>query len=123
MYLLQRVFSAPRQAHDKECVDGALLQGACERQQRRDLAGPPHLKGDRAGAMGSVMALMTAAHSMGMLAGAVSAGLMMDIFQLRAAFPCGAALMLGGMIGFFLLVHESPDPKTPRAYATIHNGS
>jgi len=39
------------------------------------------LKGNKTDAMGSVMALMTMAHSLGMLLGALLAGLAMDIFH------------------------------------------
>jgi MFS family permease len=52
------------------------------------------LKGSRIRAMGSVMALMTVAHSLGMLAGSFLGGVMMDLFQLRWAFPTGAAVMV-----------------------------
>jgi MFS family permease len=51
-------------------------------------------KGSRANAMGSIMALMTVAHSLGMLCGALLGGLMMDFFQLRWAFPLGAVIMI-----------------------------
>ncbi len=59
------------------------------------------LKGSATCAMGSVMGLLTMAHSVGMLAGALLAGLMMDLYQLRTAFLFGALLMLGG-VGLFL---------------------
>ena len=52
------------------------------------------LKGSRINAMGSIMALMTVAHSLGMLCGALVGGLMMDFFQLRWAFPLGAVIMM-----------------------------
>jgi DHA1 family multidrug resistance protein-like MFS transporter len=52
------------------------------------------LKGSRLNAMGSIMALMTVAHSLGMLCGALVGGLMMDFFQLRWAFPLGAVVMM-----------------------------
>jgi MFS family permease len=65
--------------------------------------------GDRTAAMGSVMAWLTVAHSMGMLAGSMLAGIMMDFFRLRAAFPVGAAMML---LGLATLV-----------YTTKHKGS
>jgi predicted MFS family arabinose efflux permease len=51
------------------------------------------LKGDKANAMGSVMALMNVAHSLGMLVGALLAGLMMDLSQLRQVFPLGSVAM------------------------------
>jgi len=52
------------------------------------------LKGNRVNAMGSTMALMTVAHSLGMFAGAMAGGMMMDYFQLIAAFPLGTGVML-----------------------------
>ena len=58
-------------------------------------------KGSRTDAMGSVMAILTVAHSMGMMVGAVSAGLMMDVFSLRAVFPMGAGIMLACTLAFF----------------------
>jgi MFS family permease len=60
------------------------------------------LKGSRINAMGSIMALMTVAHSLGMLCGALVGGLMMDFFQLRWAFPVGAVVMMI-CTGFFLV--------------------
>jgi MFS family permease len=59
------------------------------------------LKGNRTDAMGSVMGLMTMAHSTGMLAGAVLAGAMMDMFQLRQAFSMGAIFMILSLLVFF----------------------
>ena len=52
------------------------------------------LKGSRINAMGSIMALMTVAHSLGMLIGALLGGMMMDFFQLHWSFPLGAGVML-----------------------------
>ncbi len=52
------------------------------------------LKGNRINAMGSIMALMTVAHSLGMFSGALMGGMMMDFFQLQAAFPLGGVVML-----------------------------
>ncbi len=57
----------------------------------------------RTGAMGSVMALMTVAHSMGMMAGAILAGLIMDIFQLRHAFFFGFVIMAIGLALFLYM--------------------
>jgi MFS family permease len=53
-------------------------------------------KGSRADAMASVMALMTVAHSLGMLAGALVGGVLMDAFDLRWVFPAGAVAMAAG---------------------------
>jgi predicted MFS family arabinose efflux permease len=52
------------------------------------------LKGSRITAMGSIMALMTMAHSLGMFSGALMGGMMMDFFQLQTAFPLGGWIML-----------------------------
>ena len=59
-------------------------------------------KGVRAGAMGSVMALLTLGHSLGMMTGALMAGLLMDQLQLKWAFRFGAAVMWIGVVGFWL---------------------
>ena len=58
------------------------------------------LRGSRIDAMGSVMALLTVAHSLGMLIGSVLAGVMMDFFQLRQAFILGALIMAAGTLLF-----------------------
>ncbi len=50
-------------------------------------------KGTATGGMGSIMALLTMAHSLGMLTGSLLAGLIMDWFRLALAFPLGAAVM------------------------------
>ncbi|MGD9135620.1 MAG: MFS transporter [Desulfobacterales bacterium] len=67
------------------------------------------LKGNRINAMGSIMALMTVAHSLGMLCGALVGGLMMDFFQLRSAFPLGAVIMVI-CTGFFLTNPHAQQP-------------
>lgn len=61
------------------------------------------LKGSESGVMGSVMALLTMAHSMGMLAGSLLAGVIMDYLELRKAFPFGAGIMFLGLLSFLLL--------------------
>ncbi|MCB2146880.1 MAG: MFS transporter [Deltaproteobacteria bacterium] len=58
------------------------------------------LRGSRSEAMGSVMALLTVGHSLGMLIGSVLAGVMMDWFQLRQAFILGALVMAAGTVLF-----------------------
>jgi MFS family permease len=60
------------------------------------------VKGSETGSMGSVMAILTLAHSLGMLCGSLLGGLMMDVFQLRAAFPLGAAVMALTVAVFFV---------------------
>jgi MFS family permease len=57
-------------------------------------------KGADVGAMGAVMSLLTLAHSLGMLMGALLAGCAMDWFQLSWAFPAGAGIMVGGITAF-----------------------
>lgn len=58
------------------------------------------MRGGQIDAMGSVMALLTTAHSLGMLIGSVLAGVLMDWFQLRQAFIFGALVMAAGTILF-----------------------
>lgn len=64
------------------------------------------LKGDSTKAMGSVMALISMAHSLGILIGVLVAGLMMDIFQLRYAFPAGAIIMTLGVVLFLVCTYQ-----------------
>jgi len=65
------------------------------------------LKGKTTKAMGSVMGLITMAHSSGMLTGSLVAGLMMDMFQLRHAFSFGSLIMiLGTGLFFFYTSHR-----------------
>ncbi len=58
------------------------------------------VKGNEKSAMASVMAIITVAHSLGMMAGSMGAGFAMDYFTLDVIFPCGTALMLIGVIIF-----------------------
>ena len=60
------------------------------------------LKGNSSNSMGSVMALMNVAHSLGMLTGALIGGIMMDIYALQLAFPAGAGI-IAICSGFFLI--------------------
>ena len=60
------------------------------------------VKGSETDSMGSVMAILTLAHSLGMLCGSLIGGLMMDVFQLRAAFPLGATIMALTVAVFFV---------------------
>jgi MFS family permease len=66
--------------------------------------------GDKTAAMGSVMAWLTVAHSLGSLAGSMLAGMMMDFFSLRAAFPVGALLMILGMAAFVYTTRHQAIP-------------
>ncbi len=58
-------------------------------------------KGNHIESMGSVMALLTMGHSLGMLIGAVLAGLMMELLSLRGAFGLGSAMVVLGVAFFF----------------------
>jgi MFS family permease len=65
-------------------------------------------KGSSTDSMGSVMAILTVAHSLGMLLGSLLGGFLMDWFDLRWAFPIGAALMLGCLAVFYSAAGNSP---------------
>jgi MFS family permease len=80
------------------------------------------LRGSHIDAMGSVMSLLTAAHSLGMLAGSVLAGVLMDLFQLRQAFYFGSMAMAVGTVLFVICTWRSdlskgtvlsPPPQIP----------
>lgn len=51
------------------------------------------IKGDEKNAMAQVMAIVTMAHSLGMMTGSMVAGFAMDYLNLRFAFPCGMGIM------------------------------
>jgi MFS transporter, DHA1 family, multidrug resistance protein len=59
-------------------------------------------EGNKTDSMGSVMGLFSMGHSLGMLAGSMAAGLMMDLFNLRNAFYLGSITMLLGVIVFIV---------------------
>jgi multidrug resistance protein len=63
-------------------------------------------KGKETDAMGSVMALITTAHSLGMLLGSMAAGIIMDMSRLREAFYSGSVIMAMGMILFLFLTRN-----------------
>lgn len=74
-------------------------------------------KGQQTESMGSVISLLTMAHSIGMLIGALGAGLMMDWFDLRGAFFLGALLMFAGVAVFALCVrNEVPTGDSGERY-------
>ena len=85
------------------------------------------MSGEKNQAMGSVMALLTMGHSLGMLAGSMGAGVMMELFQLRAAFPLGAVLMILGTLTFLFSTARrrpagpgKPLPKLARELYTVY---
>ncbi len=59
-------------------------------------------EGKKEKALGSVMSILTIAHSLGMLTGSLIAGLTMDYLKLPYAFPMGAVIMVLGLAGFAL---------------------
>ena len=67
-------------------------------------------RGAHVDAMGSVMSLLTLAHSLGMLAGALLAGMAMDWFDLSWAFPVGSVIMIGGLAAFRYWHTDTPAP-------------
>jgi len=62
--------------------------------------------GDEKKAMGSVMSIMTVAHSLGMLTGSMAAGFAMDFLSLRLSFPCGTLIMLIGTFIFLTMADK-----------------
>lgn len=65
------------------------------------------IKGDEKKAMGSVISIITVAHSLGMLTGSMAAGLVMDFFSLRLSFPCGMIFMAFGTLVFFIMADKN----------------
>jgi predicted MFS family arabinose efflux permease len=70
-------------------------------------------KGGQSDAMGSLMGLMTMAHSLGMLAGSTLAGVMMDLLQLRDAFWFGSGIIIAGTAIFFILCRKKSGFEEP----------
>lgn len=64
-------------------------------------------KGNTKKAMGSVMSIITVAHSLGMLTGSMAAGFTMDYLSLRVSFPCGALIMALGTLFFCILSRKN----------------
>ncbi len=70
------------------------------------------VKGDEKKAMGSVMSVLTVAHSLGMFTGSILAGLSMDFFSLSYAFPCGFIIMALGTLAFPVLYQRQESEKS-----------
>lgn len=58
------------------------------------------IEGNKVGAMGSVVAIMTVGHSLGMLVGSLVSGVFMDLFSIKAVFVAGAAAIVLGTAFF-----------------------
>ncbi len=59
------------------------------------------MRGQKIESMGSVMALIMVAHSLGMLLGSLFAGVIMDLAGLEYAFFLGMLVMAGGIVQFY----------------------
>jgi MFS family permease len=57
--------------------------------------------------MGSVMAILTMGHSLGMMTGPILGGVMTDLFELELAFKGGTVVMLTGLVVALLLTAKS----------------
>ncbi len=64
------------------------------------------IKGEEKKAMGSVMSIMTVAHSLGMLTGSMAAGFAVDFLSLRLSFLCGAGIMATGTFLFLMIKQQ-----------------
>jgi len=67
------------------------------------------LKGNETSSMGSVMALLTLSHSLGMLNGSIIAGLAMDFFKLSYSFYFGSIIMFFGVLLFYICTYRQRD--------------
>jgi len=61
------------------------------------------IEGRRIDAMGSMMGLLTMAHSLGMLTGPILAGILLDLFSFNSIFIFGIITMAAGTTIFFFL--------------------
>lgn len=64
--------------------------------------------GKRTDSSGTVMSIMTMGHSLGMMTGALFAGIMMDLFHLRQAFVGAAIMMTIGTVYFIWIRWMDP---------------
>lgn len=68
------------------------------------------IRGNKAGAMGSVMGLMMMAHSTGMFFGAMLGGMIMDMISLRYAFSAGAVIIALNAALFMICTRRRQEP-------------
>jgi MFS family permease len=59
------------------------------------------IQGKKMNVMGSVMALLTMGHSLGMMCGALLAGIIMEFHRLQTSFYIGGWIMIASLIIFF----------------------
>jgi len=78
------------------------------------------IKGDKKKAMGSVISLITVAHSLGMLTGSMAAGLAMDYLSLRLSFPCGMLIMAFGTLVFWAVADKKSFLKHEASNLSSH---
>jgi len=90
----------------KDIIAASILFGVGGGVSTPGVMGLSVIKGSEKSAMGTVMALLTMAHSLGMFAGSVGAGIIMDILNLRCAFFFGTIIMTLGTITFATLTRE-----------------
>ncbi|ETR70869.1 MAG: hypothetical protein OMM_02922 [Candidatus Magnetoglobus multicellularis str. Araruama] len=64
-------------------------------------------EGNKTQVMGSVMAFLTMGHSLGMMVGALLAGIIMDMAQLQTSFYIGGWIMVVALMMFFLCLKDS----------------
>jgi MFS family permease len=81
------------------------------------ICSPAHMamavvSGNRTDAMGSVMALMTLGHSLGMMSGALLAGVIMDLWAINNVFPLGGVAIASGAVfcGLSMMKARKDDP-------------
>ena len=71
------------------------------------LMGAAVQRGQNIEAMGSIMALLTVAHSLGMLIGSLLGGVMMDMFDIKLGFELGSFIMAAGTLVFVICTWHS----------------
>jgi MFS family permease len=103
------IFSFEWASSFKDLVTACMLFGLGGGISMPALMALAVLKGSAKNAMGSVMGLLSMAHSIGMLAGSLVAGLMMDVSRLRNAFPSGAVLMAMCLGLFIFLTYQKKE--------------
>jgi MFS family permease len=86
----------------QDLIIGVLVFGTGGGISMPAVMGYAVIMGEQKKAMGSIMSIMTMAHSMGMLTGAMAAGIAVDFLSLPMAFLCGSAMMAAGTAAFLI---------------------